>query len=423
MAHEPSSVVVRGISWRDLFPWLLLFRVFQQAISVPALVLATGGLLVYTAGWRLLSFLIVSQETRDTDTDYSQLVKRLVHWPGAASDSAMTYDKFFLTPWTDLFEWAARSLSLSLWYLSVPFFTFFDTKAPWDVWWLMLFGSLWTILVWAVFGGALTRMAVVRLGREERAGLQESIGFALERFTSFFGAPLFPLLGILALAIPLWLLGLVMQIPLLGPLLGVLWILVLLVGLGMAILAVGMGAGWPLMFGAVSSERECDAFDAFSRAYSYVFQRPLNYLFYALVALVLGALGWMVVYAMSELVVGLSYWGVGLGYGREDMDYLRRIAESQKEDPESTSTWLGGQFIGAFTALVRTVAVAYAFSYLWTFAGAAYLLLRRDTDQTEVDDVAEGDASDEVYRLPPITSDLTRHRSAADIPPESETAE
>jgi len=36
--------------------------------------------------------------------------------------------------------------------------------------------------------------------------------------------------------------------------------------------------------------RRNDSFDALSRSYAYVFQRPLHYLFYALVAAVFGAL-------------------------------------------------------------------------------------------------------------------------------------
>ena len=47
-------------------------------------------------------------------------------------------------------------------------------------------------------------------------------------------------------------------------------------------LAVGLAAGWPLMWPTISSEGT-DAFDALSRSYAYVYQRPLAYLLYAVI--------------------------------------------------------------------------------------------------------------------------------------------
>ena len=53
----------------------------------------------------------------------------------------------------------------------------------------------------------------------------------------------------------------------------------------LAILAIGIVAGWPLMVAAVGVERG-DSFQAISTAFSYLYQRPLHYAFYAVVAAV-----------------------------------------------------------------------------------------------------------------------------------------
>ena len=60
---------------------------------------------------------------------------------------------------------------------------------------------------------------------------------------------------------------------------GLLWPLVLLAGFLLAIILLGLLAGWPLLWPAISVERG-EAFDAASNCYAYVYQRPLHYVFY-----------------------------------------------------------------------------------------------------------------------------------------------
>ena len=42
-ANSPEFVAVRSIAWRDLCPWLLLFRCPRLALRVDVLTLATAG--------------------------------------------------------------------------------------------------------------------------------------------------------------------------------------------------------------------------------------------------------------------------------------------------------------------------------------------------------------------------------------------
>ena len=67
---------------------------------------------------------------------------------------------------------------------------------------------------------------------------------------------------------------------------------------------------WP----TVSAEGT-DSFDALSRSYSYTYQRPVNYLFYAAVAGVLGMLAWVVVLIFAKGVITYSYWAASWGAG------------------------------------------------------------------------------------------------------------
>jgi len=62
----------------------------------------------------------------------------------------------------------------------------------------------------------------------------------------------------------------------------------------MTLLLVGVLLGWPLMWATISVEGT-DSFDALSRTYAYVFQKPLRYAAYIGFAVIIGLLGWIVV--------------------------------------------------------------------------------------------------------------------------------
>ena len=100
------------------------------------------------------------------------------------------------------------------------------------------------------------------------------------KWKSYFAAPLFPLLGVLLATVPILCVGVLLRSAISLWIAAVLWPILLLGGLMMAILLLGLLFGWPLMWATISSEGT-DSFDALSRSYAYVFQRPLHYLFYA----------------------------------------------------------------------------------------------------------------------------------------------
>ena len=144
---------------------------------------------------------------------------------------------------------------------------------------------------------------------------------------------------------------------------GFLWPLVLVAGFLMAVLLLGLLFGWPLMWAAISTEGT-DSFDALSRTYAYVFQRPLRYLFYVIVAGVIGWLGWILVREFAAGIVWLGYWAAGWGCGREQIDAIL---------PGSGTLSGVGQFgaglIRFWAGCVKMLAVGYCFSYFWTAVG------------------------------------------------------
>ena len=111
---------------------------------------------------------------------------------------------------------------------------------------------------------------------------------------STLGGPLIVFLAVFALAVPLILLGALLRIELIAIVAAALWCFVLAWGFMLVVILLGLMLGWPLMWACLSVERS-DAFDGVSRCYAYVYQRPLRFGFYVLVAAALGVLGDVVV--------------------------------------------------------------------------------------------------------------------------------
>ena len=172
---------------------------------------------------------------------------------------------------------------------------------------------------WSIFGGAITRIAAVQVARGEKIGLVDALRFTFKRIVSYLTAPLFPLVFVFVLLVVMVVFGFPFMVPILGDLVGgLLWPLMMIVGLLMAVALVGL-VGWPLMSATISAEGT-DSWEAVSRAYSYVYQKPWNFIWYTLVAIAYGAVIVFFVGFMGSLTVYLAKWGVsqtpGISYVR-----------------------------------------------------------------------------------------------------------
>jgi hypothetical protein len=260
---------------------------------------------------------------------------------------------------------------------------------------------LWATAVWALFGAAICRSAAVQLAADEQIGWGSALRYAWQKWPSYFAAPLLPVGGVLLVAIPVLVLGWIMRTDV-GLVLGaILWPLVLVAGFIMTLLLLGVLFGWPLMWGAISAEGT-DSFDALSRSYAYTFQRPLHYLFYTAVAAIIGWLGWLLVREFAAGVIWMGYWAAGWGSGAERITSIM--------GPDGVGGF-GAGLVHFWAACVKLLAVGYLFSYFWTASAAIYLLLRRDVDHTEMDEVfLDADQTEPTSELSTIDMDQ------ADVP-------
>lgn len=399
-----QSVAVHEIRWAEVFPGLLLFRAVRLAAEVPKLLLATVGLVLTWGGWRLAgqSFSALSRsETPDGPAG------SLHAWTfGAWNNIGGGFGDVGATP-SDVLDAGRRLVG--------PTVGIFSGAADLSNVGLLVLCTLWAAGVWALFAGAITRIAAIQLGRGERIGLRPALRFAARKWSAYFAAPLMPLAVVGAMVVLLAPFGLLVRMGAPGQWVAmVLWPIALLIGVFLTILVVGMLFGWPLMWATVSTENG-DAFTALSNSYAYVFQRPWQLFGYGAMACALGALGWSAFRLLATLLLYLTSWAVAWSSGAAVDEWIvyQQVAApplaiaADRSAVITTETPSQGEALsvhGFWRIVVAWVVAGYGVSYFWTASTGVYLLLRQSLDGTEIDAVYLEDDQPRAG-LPPLAAD------------------
>ncbi len=242
--------------------------------------------------------------------------------------------------------------------------------------------SFWALVVWGLFGGAIARIAVVRVATGGGVGLLAALKFSAARIGSTVAAPVAPIVVAVLIGLAGAAVGLLDRLPgSIGTSVAtVLAIIPLVVGLLDTVILVGLALAWPLMVATVVAEGE-DFFDAVSRSYSYVNQRTTRYAAYLAVATVVGAIGLVAVGLFASAALGLADWSVSLGAPRHGgFRFLDPASAGGAGLPAVAHFWTG---------FVETLAAGWISSYFWTVAAILYLVLRHDVDGADVHDIYE----------------------------------
>jgi hypothetical protein len=364
MTDEPTQS--REICFTRLFPWLRLFRGVGVSIDPKKLFLAALGLVALNTGWGFLD-----RAFPNTDPQI----------PAGLSSFAIASD-------------LARGglgfdVGLALWHLTEPvqclvrpFLMVFSLTTDGLSLVHAFLVALWAVVVWGIVGGAIARIAMLQVACGERIGVRKALEFALGKWIPLICGPLSPLLGIAILTVPCAAFGLLYRLPgSIGPVLaGFLLVLPLVAGLLMALILVGLATGWPLMHASVAAEAE-DGFDALSRSYAYVFQRPMRYAGYLTLAWLIGLAGIVFVSIFAHLVVHLAEWGLSFTAPADRLETLFRTDSIPLESA-------AGKAHAFWLSVVRILAHGWIYSYFWTAASLIYLTMRQDVDRTDWRQVA-----------------------------------
>lgn len=270
----------------------------------------------------------------------------------------------FLLPWTMLSESLCRV---------VPLRSTFSGNALAFTWFLGTLG------IWTLCGAVIMRTAATQLTVEQYSRWSNLQKFLNWRIRSYFSAVLIPLAGLLFCGSMVWLAGKILLLPVVNYVVAIAFPIVLFFGFCFALLGIGQLFSWPLAFAAVSVDGS-DGFDAVSRSYSYVYQRPLHYFVYAFLGILVGLIGWYFVSWIVDLVLMLvKSWG---GVPLFDFALLQGSAVKSLDQAP-----LPHRIIFFWCWCFQMIKVGFVFGYFWVCSTTIYLILRRSVDGTPFDEI------------------------------------
>jgi len=354
-----------------------------------------------------------------------------------------------------LYIWGGGTLALII--IGIIFYV---TKRLYDV--VPYFaGGFWLLVIWSFFGGAIARLAAVEIATDERVGFKEALRFAMRKYQALIWSPLVPLLGMLFLAFLIVIAGLLCAIPWVGPIILALifFPLMLLAGFAIFLIAIGGVLGFELMFPAIAAEAS-DAFDAISRAYSYIFSQPWRWIVYNAIAVVYAGLCMLLVKIFAKVIIIITTGCASVGWGRfanifqnvqyyldklfgiinnvtaiplnwydkldaqhgwiilgDIADFWRTSAVIELFNVKKTNLGVA-ESIGVFwISLFLWLFVCFAASYVISLAGSLqtliYFLMRKCVDGTELDEVNMEEAGS-------VESELFEEEKEEEKKPEAE---
>jgi hypothetical protein len=409
MAEHP--VQFENIPYRRLFPWLHLTRAFWIATDIRKLVLAGAALMLVSGG-----SLVFDRLPFGSPTSGKEIVERdAQRWPWQRSLGYETRSAGGATQFQEGLESPRVTLlrAASNWQIVLLPFRDLLGKAP------TLFRGdatlsqvadaatrlLWNLIVWSIFGGAICRIAAVQFARDQQIGLRRALVFSLTKFFGYFSAPLMPLAGIAILWGLCVIGGWIGRIP--GgvgqAMLGALWGLDLLFGFLIAVVLIGVTAGWPLMFATISVEGT-DGFDGLSRAYNYIFERPLYVLWQAVVTMAYGSLMIFFVWTLAQVLTHLTVWGVSWGQGYAATADLisgspEMVSGAALAGETHSESW-GSIFARGWMSALALLVVGFVHTFFWSSATIVYFVLRHSIDANDFDEVYIEDPEEKDELLP-----------------------
>ena len=370
---------LREVAWLDVFPWLHMFRAAQLAVGPRMLLLGALGICLTSWGWQALAYVFSGSEDPWLTAVREDYARAPWSVGGARSGYVPGSSDLWAPPALD--DNGANPLVSVRFNLSAPFRHLFHFELSVTSLAFVLACAIWASAVWALFGAAASRFAVVKLAREQAIGIGAALKFARRKWFQSFISPLFPLSFVALCAGFTMVMGWIASGDVGASFTAVVWPIVIVPGILMALATLCLLAGWPLMYPTIGAEG-LDSFDALTRSYSYPVHRPFHMIAYALVASLLGIVGMAIVTAFAEATLYLATWGVSWGAGAERMTALLVVAED-----DAMLEAFAGRALGFWSDVARTFAAGFAYSYFWSAASCMYLLLRWHVDGQEMDEV------------------------------------
>ena len=389
MMNQKPSLISEPIPYKTIFPWLHLFRIFRLAVDFQKIMLSSAAFLLLLLGNHLFNTLPFAppQQVRDTE----QLLPQNIQFYPQTSDRFLQQRLNNIkilgenSNYTIFHELNERKLLEPMSSFTRPVFTLFNVGTNWSSLAYATTQLLWAVIVWSLFGGAITRIAAIQFAQDEHIGLRAALRFSLKRILSLVSAPLLPFAGIGFFWVLCLLIGLLGYIPGAGEtIVSLFWGLAYLFAFVMSLILLVTLTGWPLMMATISVE-DSDGFDGLSRIFSYLFGRIWYFLWLVIVTLCYGAVCLFFVELLLTFITYLSYWGVT--WGLSD-DTTNQLFMPNQNSLAKTITLGWGKVLSILFS-------GFIISFFWSANTVIYFLLRKCDDGTPLDHIYNADADEE----------------------------
>ncbi len=238
--------------------------------------------------------------------------------------------------------------------------------------WLGTFSIVVFIAVILFIWLMLARSTAVRIASSGRSGFCESFMFACTKYRSLLGTLV--IYGIVT-GIPWFLYYILSFTTSNGWISGVTIPIQMILAFVFMFMILTFMCSFPMMISAIATEKS-DCFDAFARGFSYLLQRPLHYIFYAVCSILLTFIGFC-----------LAFIAVLAVYKQNQFLPVTNIG---------TAFWLQTLFLIPF---------GYLFVCKIIYSTSIYFLLRRSVDGTPIDQFKSKDSHKPTRKLVPFFYD------------------
>ena len=276
---------------------------------------------------------------------------------------------------------------------------------------------LFFLIIWAIFGGAIARIAAVHVARDEKISIRQALSFSTSKFLSFVRRRSFRCSSSCSSA---W------SSPSAGSLgtsrgsgrswSGEFFFLALAAGFIMTLVLLGLAGGFNLMYPTIAVEGS-DSFDAISRSFSYLYARPWRLAFYTVIALIYGALTYLFVRFFIYLLLYLTHTFTGLFFFKQT-DSTAALWDTMWVNPFVNQRLMynidfltlgpaqdiGAALLAFWVYLTIGILGAFAISFYFSSNTIIYYLMRNEVDATELDDVYLEQSDEEFAEGGPTTS-------------------
>lgn len=405
-----DGAALGNLTFSQAFPFIHIFRSFRVATHLSKLFLALFLLLLVYGGGRAMDglwpqrYLAMSGELGyvQPDNDYTAPQGIFITFFAYEVQQVENVAESVIS-----IQWQGMLISVEHFCIDGP--AWFFGQHP-------LFAAIftfWFMIFWAIFGGAISRIAAVHVTRDEKIAVRQALRFSIGKILSFLFAPLIPLGIFIAIGIVLAIAGwILLHIPYAGPIvLGIFLILAIACGFVMTLILLGLIGGFNLMYPTIAVEGS-DSFDAISRSFSYVYARPWRLIWYTLLAIIYGSITYLFMRYVIWLILALTHYFLGWWLGGAALARWQAIWVTPVMFPlpyhvnfntlDNFGDKTAAGIISVWVYLTIAMLGAFAISFYFSASTVIYVLLRAKVDATELEDIYLPEMDEEFLEAPAV---------------------